>query len=432
MLDLKRYLAQFDMRPVLLSQRFSKSAFTLLGDAKEEDAGRHAHVAAGVYGGQWQQDSKPYAFASGVAIIPVTGVLLNRFPASYSFATGYGFIRNMLSMAMADPDVEGIVLDVNSPGGMVQGCFELCDFIYAARDIKPIASVVDANATSAAYAIASSASKMIATRSADIGSVGVLLMHVNVGPMFEEAGIEITYVYAGDHKVDGNPYEKLSASVKRDLQESINETYDEFTSLVARNRGLDEKVVRDTEAQIYSAEDAKQLGLIDSVATPSEALQAFVDGLSGSISTVGDLNMSTEKKPGAEATADVPDQNAIEQAAKTAKANERARIKAINELPEAKDRSALANHLAMNTELSVEDAKGILGAAPVVKAAEPAKEEPTAKGSAFERAMNSDKHPEISAGDGKGEQEDETTEARVARITGNYQKATGSKLKTVN
>lgn len=417
--DIKHFLSQIDKRSALLSPRLTNIVSLVTATEADQSEDKHAEQVAGTFGGDWLDNTKPYAFSNGIAIIPVTGVLLNRYPYSWGGATGYGTIRSMLAVALEDPDVKGIVFDVNSPGGMVQGCFELCDFIFDSRGTKPMMAVVDANATSAAYAVASSADKIIATRSADVGSIGVVMMHVSLAGALEQIGIEVTYVYAGSHKVDGNPYQALSDEVKADFQASVDATYEEFVALVSRNRGLNVETIRGTQAAIYSAAEAKDLDLIDEVASPSDALLMFVDGLTGSTSDLGDVEMATEKQPGAEAGTQVPDTTAI---SSTAKTEERARMAAILALPEAKDRQALAQKLALTTDLSAEQCKGILSAAAVetpVAAAGAAEKTP------FEKAMETG-NPNIQAQTG-GDDDKGDKPVTAAAILADYQAATGFK-----
>lgn len=414
-------MASLENKPVFLSQRFNAAEYPIDVAQAEADQGQSALLAAAAtFGGSWEAD-KPFAFngSTGIASIPVTGVLLNRFNYSYSGATGYGVIGAQLQAALADPDVKGIVFDVNSPGGMVQGCFELCDTIFAARGQKPMVAVVNANATSAAYAVASSTGNVQATPSADVGSIGVLMTHMDISGMAEQAGVKVTYVYAGKHKVDGNPFEPLSKAVKAEFQSSIDDSYEEFVALVARNRGIDAQVVRDTEAQIYSASDAKDLGLIDGVATPQEAVTNFVSGLSSSSFNIG-VNAMTDKVKEAGATeAAAVDVKAI--AADAAKAAV-SRVSAILALPEADGKTGLAQHLALNTELSVDQVKGVLAAAPST-----AKVEPKAGDNGFKAAMVATENPNVNAGAGAAAKQEEDV---VARMRANYAAATGNKVQS--
>jgi signal peptide peptidase SppA len=364
---------------------------------------------------------KPFAFSSGRAVIPIHGTLINRFSASWGFITGYNFIRNQMAAAVADPEVSAIVLDVNSFGGMCAGCAETADAIHAARSIKPVLGVVDAHAYSAGYMLASAASRLIVTPTGGVGSIGVVATHTNMGKMLEQFGIEVTFIHAGAKKVDGNPYEKLSDRARANIQREVDAQYDIFVAQVVRNRRMKDDEVRGTEAGTFNAAEAKSLGLCDAVAAPTVALaendlptdDSNVDASAETTNPQhkeGDVPHDN-KQPAA------PDATALAEA-KTA---ERARVNGILGHAEAKGRDALARHLALETDLSVEAAANILKASPVEKTEEPKKE--TGAG-AFADAMNKDRNPNLSAGDGKTEDGDPVALA-ASRLLTDYTAATG-------
>lgn len=395
-------LSRLNAEPLLVSPQHAQAVCDMIMAAPHASAGLPAEKPvlaqvvsyASVFGFSANQPEKPFAFADGIAIIPITGALINRYDWSGYGYTGYQSIERKLEAALADPDVKGIVFDVNSFGGEVQGCFELAESIFASRGTKPSRAVVNANAYSAGYALASSASKMVVTPSGGAGSVGVVTMHMDVSKLMSEWGIKITHIYAGKHKVDGSPYAPLPDEVRAGIQARIDTTYDRFTALVSRNKGLDVEKVRGTEAQIYSAADALALGLIDAVMTPKEAFAAFRNELSGSTSLLG-VTMSTaqattgaaaEAAPATAATAPA----AAAPAASTVNASaERERIKGILTCEAATGRSDLANHLAYDTDMSVEDAKAILAKAPAATQAAAASESP------FEAAMAATPNPQV-------------------------------------
>lgn len=381
------------------------------------------------YGFNGSDERKPFAFAAGLAIIPVHGSLINRFGQSYGFVTGYNFIRSQLAMALADDDVIGIVLDCNSYGGEAAGCFETSDEIYAARGQKPMIAVIDSNSYSACYAIASAADKVVITPTGGSGSVGVVAMHVSMEKMLEDFGIKVTLIYSGDHKIDGNPFEDLPEPVRADIQRGVDASRAKFVSLVARNRGLDEAAVKDTEAAIYRAEESMAIGFVDEVATPQVAVTAFLGELTGSTENLEKtVGQEAQAKPGAEAT-----QQTMSAEDKQALAtSERERCSGILNCEEGKANPKLANHLAFNTAMSVEDAKAMLTAAgPAVSVeaaapAEPAK--PAAeKPNAFQEAMDGSRQPEVDA-DGKITAEQQAGGDAVKRILGSYQAAAGKAL----
>lgn len=368
---------------------------TLHAETPESGERKRAEVMESLcaaYGFDSKAQNKPFAFQDGVAIIPIHGSLINRFGQCYGYVTGYNFIRRQRDAAMADPDVTAIVYDVNSGGGEAAGCFELADESFALRGTKPTISVVDSACYSAAYALASTSDQVVVTPTGGAGSVGVYTMHVDMSKMLEDWGLNITLIHAGEHKVDGHPYAELPEDVRADMQKSVDATYNKFVESVARNRNLSVEAVKDTQARCYSADDALALGLIDSVASPIEAIRAFLGGPSEASNdeTTGDSLMELNE----------------------AKQAERQRVGAIIGHPNAKGREAMATHLALNTEMSVDDAAALLAVAPVahVEVVEKTEEAAKPKNEKFVEAMNQDDHPNVGP-DGKPTESAEKTQA---------------------
>lgn len=234
----------------------------------------------------------------GIAIIPVQGTLMKRTSGLNALSggcTSYETLSNQLAECLSSPQVKGILLDVDSPGGEVSGLFDLADEIYGARSSgKPIYAVSDDSAYSAAYAIASGASKLFVTRTAGVGSIGVVCCHVDQSAADKQMGVKYTYVHAGDRKVDGNPHEPLSDSAFETLNNEVQREYQMFVSLVARNRNITAKSVMATEAGVYFAEDSIPQ-LADTIGTFDDAYAALLAAIAplGKQSTL--LNSSATK-----------------------------------------------------------------------------------------------------------------------------------------
>lgn len=227
-----------------------------------------------------------YRVIEGAAIIPVSGSLAHKTGDLHpsSGITGYDGVTAKLRVAMQDPNVRGIWLDIDSPGGEVSGCFDLADEIRASRAAsggKPIWASADEAAYSAAYALASQADVLIAPRTAGVGSVGVVMMHADYSGMLDEAGIKVTLIHAGAHKVDGNPYEALGEDTYKAWMAECEATRALFAATVSAGRGITADAVLATEARCYGAAEAKKLGLIDSVSSATAGFAVFVDHLRG-------------------------------------------------------------------------------------------------------------------------------------------------------
>ncbi|MFS7253256.1 S49 family peptidase [Rahnella rivi] len=216
-----------------------------------------------------------YDVVEGVAVIPIQGTLVQKLGTlrPYSGMTGYDGIRACFLQALNDSDVKAICLDIDSPGGEVAGCFDLVDVIYASRGSKPIWAILSESAYSAAYALASAADKIIVPRTGGVGSVGVIVMHVDWSQKIKSDGLQVTIITYGDRKAESNPYEPLSDTARKAIQSDIDEMGRLFVSTVSRNRGIAERTVRDTEAACFLGADGVQLGLADQVSSPDAAFR---------------------------------------------------------------------------------------------------------------------------------------------------------------
>jgi signal peptide peptidase SppA len=232
--------------------------------------------------GEAEPGSNPragYEMVGDVAVIPVAGTLVQKLGTlrPYSGMTGYDGIRQNFLTALTDPDVKAICLDIDSPGGEVAGCFDLVDTIYGARGAKPVWSILNENAYSAAYAIASAADRIIVPRTGGTGSIGVIWMHVDWSKALKNSGLEVTFITYGDRKADGHPEIPLSKEALETFQADIDSMGELFVTTVARNRGISEQKVRDTQAATYLGAAGVSQGLADAVMAPDAAFRSLLD-----------------------------------------------------------------------------------------------------------------------------------------------------------
>lgn len=220
--------------------------------------------------------------AVGIAVIPIHGTLVKRTLGleAASGLTSYQDIGAMLDAALADPSVTGILLDVDSPGGEASGSFELARRVREAAAVKPIWAVANDAAFSAAYAIASSAERIIVTETGGVGSIGVIALHIDQSVKDANDGYRYTAITAGRHKNDFSPHEPLTDAAKGELQAEVDRLYDIFVGHVAAMRGLPEMAVRATEASLYFGPNATAAGLADAVGTLEATLTDFSTYLS--------------------------------------------------------------------------------------------------------------------------------------------------------
>ena len=212
-----------------------------------------------------------------IAVISILGTLVRRTGAmdAASGLTSYASISAQINAAINDPNVDAVLLDIDSPGGEAGGAFDLADEIVSARSTKPIWAVANDDAFSAAYAIACSAERIYLTRTGGVGSIGVIALHVDQTQRDALDGYRYTAIYAGDRKNDLSPHLPLSNEASTALQTEVDRLYEMFVSTVATNRGLDAQAVRDTQAGLFYAGDAIEAGFADAIGTADDALRAL-------------------------------------------------------------------------------------------------------------------------------------------------------------
>lgn len=206
----------------------------------------------------------------GVAIVPVHGELVNRgaWVGASSGLVSYEGLRHTLRQAANDPAVRAIVMDMNSPGGMVAGMPETAATVRDIAKIKPVIAVANDMMASAAYGIASGATKIIASDTAMVGSIGTLYVHTDRSKALEKAGLKVTLIHAGARKVEGNSMQPLPDDVRQRIQERTQKLQASFIGLVQAGRPqLSEAAIRATEADVYFGAEAVDQGLADAVGT---------------------------------------------------------------------------------------------------------------------------------------------------------------------
>ncbi|MEI4485605.1 S49 family peptidase [Frigidibacter sp. MR17.14] len=320
-----------------------------------------------------------YALRDGVAVIPITGVLVHRgaWIGQSSGQTSYEGILAACDVAEEDNRVRGVALEIDTFGGTVSGCFGLAERIRRLAAVKPVHAFVAENAFSAGYALASQAHRIVLPRTGGVGSIGVVAMHVDYSRALDEAGVTITLLHSGAKKVDGNPYAPLPEAVQAEFEAEMSAVREIFVEAVAAGRGnrLSADAARTTEAATFMGQDAVRAGLADEVAEPREAFAAFVAELNRDVPTSGGGRRAQTQRSAAMAddnkTDDVGEDEIDTDPSEKKKPTEapdaqagagdaRRRIAAIMQSKDAEGRADLANFLAFDTDIGAELAVKIL------------------------------------------------------------------------
>jgi capsid assembly protease len=212
-----------------------------------------------------------------IAVIPVYGLIMHRQMADISggsVGTSTNAISAALRQVVDDPGVGSIVLDIDSPGGDVDGVDELASEILAARKQKKITAVSNCLCASAAYYLASQATEIVVSPSSLTGSIGVYTMHEDDSAMLENAGIKLELIKYGEHKAEGNNLGPLTDSAREHLTEMVCTYGRAFERAVARGRGITQDDVHNKfgQGRIFDAKTAVRIGMADRVGTLADVL----------------------------------------------------------------------------------------------------------------------------------------------------------------
>lgn len=245
----------------------------------------------------------------GVAVITIEGSLVNRgaWIGARSGLVSYEGIAAQVAEAASDPAVHSVVLDIDSGGGEAGGVKALSDRIAALARKKRVVAVVNDTAASAAYWIASAASEIVVSETSMVGSLGVVVLHVDRSAELAKKGWSPTLIHAGAHKVDGNSLGPLADQARAELQTVVDDLYGLFCRSVAANRGgrLTAAAARATEARVFYGQASVAAGLADRVGTFDGVLRSLRKASTGARPSRGSGVAAEVQGPSAASTAPV-------------------------------------------------------------------------------------------------------------------------------
>ena len=177
-----------------------------------------------------------------------------------------------IQKAKENTNIKGVLLEVNSPGGAVAPSVELAYAIKELKAVKPVVVYASGVIASGSYYASIWADKIIANPGSMVGSIGVIMQGFNTEELMSKIGISTQTVKAGKYKESGTPTRKWFDYEKEQLQSVIDDTYKMFVNDVANARDLDvNEFEKFADARIFTASQAKKVGLVDVVGTVSIA-----------------------------------------------------------------------------------------------------------------------------------------------------------------
>jgi Periplasmic serine proteases (ClpP class) len=304
-----------------------------------------------------------------VSILDVTGPLFrhaNLF-TEVSGATSYDIVRRDLQVALDDQATTAIVMSFDTPGGVVNGVNELAEAIFEGRQKKPIIAYVGGYAASAGYWLASQATEIVVEKTATLGSIGVRAVVQDTSKRDAEQG-RIEFVSS---QSPGKRADLASDEGRARVQRQVDALADVFIATVARGRGVkpEDVVARFGGGDVLIGEAAVAAGMADRIGTFEAVIAELAAGKASAPKTKIRRSAMADETVFTQADLDAATAKARDEGRAEGARAERERIGAILALDEAKGREASARHLALNTDLSAEAAKGVLAGLAVSPAA---------------------------------------------------------------
>jgi protease-4 len=242
--------------------------------------------------------SEEYSYIAGssnsqnkLLSIKIDGVIYSSRTANDPFdflfpGTTYGYtIKDILTKAAEDPDIKGVILEIDSPGGTINGSRAIYDGVkyFKTKSGKPVLAFIEGIGASGAYMSAIAADYITADHGSLTGSIGVIMgpfKYYNkvisesdfVGSVATENGIEYTYITGGEDKEFGSPYKPLSEKARNIMQQNVDTEYQSFVELVSTDRNISRlDITQNIGALVYENTQAKELGLIDEIKNKHES-----------------------------------------------------------------------------------------------------------------------------------------------------------------
>lgn len=262
-------------------------------------------------GRELNNQKKDIEIVDGVAIISAVGPIAKRMNMFMEISGGVSteVLAGQIEYALNDDSIRAVILDIDSPGGTVDGTFELADRIFELRGIKPIVAFANGLMASAAYAIGAACDCIfVSGDTAAIGSIGVVTTHVDVSGAEQSKGYKTTEIYAGKYKRISSQYKPLTAEGKASIQEGVDALYSVFVNKVSLFRGVPVSTVLNemADGRVLIGQQAISAGLADGVSSLDKLIAALADGQDvKTLFSAGDARLSENDADEIKSAADI-------------------------------------------------------------------------------------------------------------------------------
>ena len=217
----------------------------------------------------------PVENINGIALVTLKGTMVKHPTAIeqvFLGAVDTAEFQRQCEEAEKDESVMGVLLDIDSGGGSVQGVMEASDAVRNLHAKKPVVAFTDGMMASAAYWVGSQATDIVGSPSSRVGSIGVYIPHADYSKAYEKEGIKMEVISNKDgvHKGAGLEGTTLTSEQKEQIQAEVEEIFTLFKSAIQQTRNVDEVTM---QGQAFMGQSARDNNLIDAVGGFEDALR---------------------------------------------------------------------------------------------------------------------------------------------------------------
>jgi len=223
----------------------------------------------------WEGDTPISYDDCTIAVLPVEGAILPFSGlAGFDLIVTPGLIEDFMDAAESDPAIEGVLVEINSPGGTPVASHRVSERLY--NSSLPVVGLIGDIGASGGYMVAAATDFLIASPMSDVGSIGVNGSYVENSQQNEEEGLTYVQLVTGEFKDTGSPDKPITEEERALLQQDLDDIHNEFVDIVSEYRDLDREYVATlADGSSMPGRRAEQADLVDAVGDRDEARSAF-------------------------------------------------------------------------------------------------------------------------------------------------------------
>jgi protease IV len=229
--------------------------------------------------GDWQESTLRGEGPDKIAVVNLRGEIVSQEAEAFARGTSAADLVSQLRQAREDDAVLGVMVRIDTPGGSVVASDTVRAELDDLREAeKPVVAYLEETAASGGYFIASGADRIVANRATITGSIGVIIVLLNVQEAADKLGVEPIIIKSGPHKDMGSPFRDMTPEERRMLIALIDEAHEQFVDVIVEGRDLSRaEVERLADGRIISGAQAVDEGLVDELGTFDDAADTLAE-----------------------------------------------------------------------------------------------------------------------------------------------------------